>query len=163
MAKGRTYALVMRKDSVAPHKLESRPSGGPRFGGDRAGRPDRRAAYPSRVLAAVRPRSSTDVLIAPRASPAARYALSDLESALHGRLDGLRLSPLKLARATGQARDRARRRRRTADAPGALTTVGYERPANLLHLALDNEVTTRPAARERSHSVTSRPSRASAT
>ncbi|MGI5861494.1 MAG: phosphonopyruvate decarboxylase [Myxococcales bacterium] len=146
MAKGRTYALVMRKDSVAPHKLESRPERRPLASEaiapalPTAELPTRREVLAA-VQAAVRP---TDVLIATTGfTGRALYALSDLPNQLY------MVGSMGCASSLGLGLALARPDKRVIVLDGdgallmrlgALTTVGYERPANLLHLALDNEV-----------------------
>ena len=140
----RPYALVMRKGSVADAQLDRAPAGGSGDGdeqpvaaapgtGARAGRCSRRSGR----LPRPRPAGGDHRLHRPRAlRPAATG-----QPALHGGLHGLRGEPRRWVWPLA----RPERRVIAIDGDGAalmrlgaLTTVGAERPPNLVHVLLDN-------------------------
>jgi phosphonopyruvate decarboxylase len=145
-AKRTPYGLVMKKDSVADHKLKTKAAPkpiapfqvAPWSYGD---------ALPSRrdVLSAVqRAARPTDALVATTGfTGRALYALDDRPSQLY------MVGSMGCASAFGLGLAWAQPARRTIVLDGdgaalmrlgALATVGYERPGNLLHIVLDNEV-----------------------
>lgn len=142
---GTPYGLVMKKDTVVPHKLTSKPKPKPLAApltGERKSisRPTRRE-----VLAEVQ-----RLTLAPHAIVAttgftgrALYALDDRESQLYmvGSMGCVSSFALGIAVAKPKKKIVA------LDGDGAITmrmgalaTVGYERPGNLVHVLLDNEV-----------------------
>lgn len=147
------FAFVMRKDSVAPHKLSSRPTSrdiadrpvvGPGFPLDAADRPSRTEA----LLAAQRATNgqggvSADLVVATTGYTGRElYACEDRPNQLYmvGSMGCASTFGLGLAWA------RPDRRVVVLDGDGALlmrmgclATIGYERPANLVHVLLDNE------------------------
>lgn len=140
------YGLIMKKDSVADHKLKSKPephSIAP-FGVEPWKYTD---ALPTRreVLAAVqRANRATDAVVATTGfTGRALYALDDRANQLYmvGSMGCASTFGLGLAWAQPQRRvvvldgDGAVLMRM-----GALATLGYERPGNLLHIVIDNEV-----------------------
>lgn len=146
MTKTRTpYGLVMKKDAVAAHKLTSKPERRAFnvAAEDTSAWP---AALPSRtevlraVQGAARP---TDVLVATTGYTGRElYALEDRPNQLYmvGSMGCASTFGLGLAWAQPQ------RRTIVLDGDGAvlmrmgaLATLGYERPKNLLHIVLDNE------------------------
>ena len=146
------YGFIMRKDSVAPHKLKSKPkvkhlvsadlpnSATPVPPGSAAARPTRR-----QVLEFIQRHSrKSDVLLATTGfTGRVLYALDDRPNQLYmvGAMGCVSSLGLGLALTQPQRRiivldgDGAALMRL-----GALATIGYERPANLLHILLDNEV-----------------------
>lgn len=151
------YALVMKKGTVAPHALESRPARRPTF--ECASMPFGRAPQYTRteMLRAVQhavspgysrgdgPRDqSGDLLIATTGYTGRElYACQDRANQLY------MVGSMGCASsfALGVASAQPRRRVIVLDGDGALlmrlgalTTIGYERPNNLLHIVLDNEV-----------------------
>ena len=141
------YGLVMKKDSVADHKLKSKAQPKPvapfavepwSYGS---------APLPSRrdVLAAVqRANRATDAVVATTGfTGRALYALDDRANQLYmvGSMGCASTFGLGLAWAQPARRvvvldgDGAVLMRM-----GALATLGYERPKNLLHIVIDNEV-----------------------
>lgn len=150
MRKTRTpYGLIMRKDSVADHKLRTKPSPRPLStlleGPTSSSGPD--PARPSRreVLSAVqRAERPTDALVATTGfTGRALYALEDRKNQLYMVGSMGCAGPFGLGLALAQPS----RRVVVLDGDGAilmrmgaLATLGYERPKNLLHIALDNEV-----------------------
>jgi phosphonopyruvate decarboxylase len=142
---GLPYGLLMKKDTVSPHELKApkaptlptRPGLEPcEWPGDR---PTRRQA-----LAAVRAAAGPDAALVATTGFTGRslYALGDLASQLYV-IGGMGCaSSLGL----GLALARPDRRVVVLDGDGAalmrlgaLATVGFERPANLVHVLLDNE------------------------
>jgi phosphonopyruvate decarboxylase len=139
------YALVMRKDSVAPHALRSRPASRPA-----APRVLSPAAWPAGppgrdgvlrcVQAAVRP---GDAVIATTGyTGRALYALDDRASQLY------LVGSMGCASSVGLGVALAQPHRRVVVLDGdgaalmrlgALATIGERRPPNLVHLLLDNE------------------------
>jgi phosphonopyruvate decarboxylase len=148
MTKTRTpFAFVMKKDSVAPHKLTSRPTAreimpispaviSPVPGGER---PTRNAA----LGAVQRALGPSDVVVATTGYTGRElYACGDLPSQLYMVGSMGCASPFGL----GLAWARPDRRVIVLDGDGAmlmrmgvLATIGYERPTNLVHVLLDNE------------------------
>ena len=140
------YGLVMRKDSVADHKLRTKAIPKP-FSpipvapwSERTDLPTRRSVLAA-IQAAVRP---TDALVATTGfTGRALYALDDRASQLYmvGSMGCAGSFGLGLALVQPQRRvvvldgDGAALMRL-----GALATLGYERPVNLVHVLLDNEV-----------------------
>src|SRR5262249_14088568 len=139
------FALVMRKDSVAPHALRSRPAPSPlatpalpaaEWPADPPGRDDVLRC----VQAALGP---GDAVIATTGyTGRALYALDDRPSQLYlvGSMGGAAGVGL------GGALAQPRRRVAVLDGDGAalmrrgaLATIGARRPPNLVHLLLDNE------------------------
>ena len=140
------YGLIMRKDSVADYKLQTKASPKPVTEGT-VGSWGPQATYPTRrevlamIQAKVRP---TDALVATTGfTGRALYALDDRPSQLYmvGSMGCASSFGLGLAIAQPQRRvvvldgDGAALMRL-----GALATLGYERPDNLIHVLLDNEV-----------------------
>lgn len=139
------YGLIMKKDSVFPHALKTRLErrGEP---GSALGAPAWAERAPSRteVLKAVQQHADpTDAVIATTGYMGrALYAIEDRESQLYMVGSMGCASSLGL----GLARHQPSRRVIVLDGDGAalmrlgaLATIGYERPPNLLHLVLDNE------------------------
>jgi phosphonopyruvate decarboxylase len=140
------YGLVMKKDSVADHKLRSKAAPKPLTpyaveGWHAAGPLPSRRDVLSAVQRAARP---TDALIATTGfTGRCLYALDDRPSQLY------MVGSMGCASSFGLGLAWAEPARRTIVLDGdgavlmrmgALTTVGYERPENLLHIVLDNEV-----------------------
>jgi phosphonopyruvate decarboxylase len=141
------YAFVMRKDSVAPHKLRSvpavrdvpvaLPAASPLL--DVAARPSRGEA----LRALQRALGPNDVVVATTGFTGRElYACADLPSQLYMVGSMGCASPFGL----GLAWARPDQRVIVLDGDGAmlmrmgaLTTIGYERPKNLVHVLLDNE------------------------
>jgi phosphonopyruvate decarboxylase len=142
------FAFVMKKDSVAPHKLTSKPT--PRdfssapvtsnaFAANVAERPSRTEALHA-VQRALRPE---DLVVATTGYTGRElYACDDRPNQLYmvGSMGCASTFGLGLAWA------RPDRRVIVLDGDGALlmrmgclATIGYERPANLVHVLLDNE------------------------
>jgi phosphonopyruvate decarboxylase len=137
------YALVMKKDSVAPHKLTSKPTarevpaplpaGG--FSGDRPSRTE--------ALRAVQRVTGKDLVVATTGFTGRElYACEDRPNQLYMVGSMGCASPFGL----GLAWARPDRRVVVLDGDGALlmrlgalATLGYERPQNLVHVLLDNE------------------------
>jgi phosphonopyruvate decarboxylase len=140
------YGLVMKKDSVADHKLKSKPQ--PKGIAPFAVAPWSYAeSLPTRreVLAAVqKAERATDALVATTGfTGRSLYALDDRANQLYmvGSMGCASTFGLGLAWAQPQ------RRVIVLDGDGAvlmrmsaLATLGYERPKNLLHIVIDNEV-----------------------
>ena len=147
MKKNRTpYGLVMKKDSVSDHKLQTKPAPRPLtpFTTPLAARTE---AAPTRreILAAVQQGAAKrDAVVATTGfTGRALYALDDRKSQLYMVGSMGCAGPFGLGLAFAQ-RDR---RVIVLDGDGALlmrmgalATLGYERPNNLLHIAIDNEV-----------------------
>lgn len=142
------YAFVMKKDSVAPHKLTSKPAAreiaagpvtGPAFPPNVAERPSRTDALRA-VQKALRPE---DLVVATTGYTGRElYACEDRPNQLYmvGSMGCASTFGLGLAWA------RPDRRVVVLDGDGALlmrmgclATIGYERPKNLVHVLLDNE------------------------
>jgi phosphonopyruvate decarboxylase len=142
------YAFVMKKDSVAPHKLTSRPA--------TRGIPEPLAtaakAFPAAVaermtrteaLRAVQRATGSDVVVATTGYTGRElYACEDRPNQLYMVGSMGCASPFGL----GLAWARPDRRVVVLDGDGALlmrmgvlATLGYERPSNLVHVLLDNE------------------------
>ncbi len=147
MTRARTpYGLVMKKDSVAEHKLQKRPA--PREIGAPLPHPFAwPSALPSReeaLLAVQRNARPEDVIVATTGYTGRElYACADLPNQLYmvGSMGCAATFGLGLAWA------RPDRRVIVLDGDGAalmrlgaLATLGYERPRNLLHVLLDNEL-----------------------
>jgi phosphonopyruvate decarboxylase len=139
------YALIMKKDSVSPNPLKTRLERRRLPSGD-LGSPAWTGQAPSRtdVLKAVQDHvSPTDAVIATTGyTGRALYAIEDRPSQLYMVGSMGCASSLGL----GLARCQPGRRVIVLDGDGAalmrlgaLATIGYERPANLLHVVLDNE------------------------
>jgi phosphonopyruvate decarboxylase len=154
------YGLVMKKDSVAEHKLQTKAA--PKSLGAFSIEPWCYApVLPSRreVLSAVqRAARMTDAVVATTGfTGRALYALDDRPNQLY------MVGSMGCASAFGLGLAWAQPQRRTIVLDGdgavlmrmgALATVGYERPANLLHIVLDNEVHDSTGAQSTvSHSV----------
>ncbi|MBL8601358.1 MAG: phosphonopyruvate decarboxylase [Myxococcales bacterium] len=140
------FGLIMKKDSVSDHKLKTRAE--PRSIAPFEVKPwSKAAALPSRrdVLAALQASASpTDAFIATTGfTGRALYALDDRPSQLYmvGSMGCASTFGLGLAWAQPQRKvivldgDGAALMRL-----GAFATLGYERPTNLVHVLLDNEV-----------------------
>jgi phosphonopyruvate decarboxylase len=140
------YGLIMKKDSVADHKLKTKAAPKP-ITAFQVGPWQATDALPSRrdVLSAVqRTVRPTDALVATTGfTGRALYALDDRASQLY------MVGSMGCASAFGLGLAWAQPARRTIVLDGdgaalmrlgALATVGYERPGNLLHIVLDNEV-----------------------
>ena len=142
------YAFVMKKDSVAPHKLTSKPNArdfgaspvtGPAFPANVAHRPSRTDALRA-VQKALRPE---DLVIATTGYTGRElYACDDRPNQLYMVGSMGCAAPFGL----GLAWARPDRRVVVLDGDGALlmrmgclATIGYERPKNLVHVLLDNE------------------------
>ena len=142
------YAFVMKKDSVAAHKLTSKPAAreigagvvaGPAFPSNVADRPSRTDALRA-VQRALRPE---DLVVATTGYTGRElYACEDRPNQLYmvGSMGCASTFGLGLAWA------RPDRRVVVLDGDGALlmrmgclATIGYERPKNLVHVLLDNE------------------------
>ncbi len=142
------YCFVMKKDSVAPHKLTSRPTARELlpppsspivFSNTIAERPTRGEALRA-VQKAVKPE---DLIVATTGYTGRElYACEDRQNQLYmvGSMGCASVFGLGLAWA------RPDRRVIVLDGDGALlmrmgalATIGYERPANLVHVLLDNE------------------------
>jgi len=159
-AKRTPYGLVMKKDSVADHKLKTKAAPKP-IAPFQVGPWGGHDALPSRrdVLSAVqRAARPTDALVATTGfTGRALYALDDRPSQLY------MVGSMGCASAFGLGLAWAQPARRTIVLDGdgaalmrlgALATVGYERPGNLLHIVLDNEVHDSTGAQSTvSHSV----------
>ena len=154
------YGLIMRKDSVADYKLQTKASPKPVTEGS-VGPWGPQASYPTRreVLAMIQAKvQPTDALVATTGfTGRALYALDDRPSQLYmvGSMGCASSFGLGLAIAQPQRRvvvldgDGAALMRL-----GALATLGYERPDNLIHVLLDNEVHDSTGGQETvSHSV----------
>jgi phosphonopyruvate decarboxylase len=142
---GTPYGLVMKKDTVAPHKLMSKPKpkplGVPLVGERKStSRPTRRE-----VLAEVQRLTPAPHAIVATTGFTGRalYALDDRESQLYmvGSMGCVSSFALGIAVAKPERKIVA------LDGDGAITmrlgalaTVGYERPKNMIHVLLDNEV-----------------------
>jgi phosphonopyruvate decarboxylase len=144
-ATGTPYGLLMSAGAVAEHALRSSPTprplvAPPGLAAWPAERPTRREALAA-VQQAARP---SDALLATTGyTGRALYALDDRPSQLYmvGAMGCVSSLALGLALAEPWRRVIA------LDGDGALlmrlggmTTIGYERPANLIHVVLDNEV-----------------------
>lgn len=152
------FAFVMKKDSVAPYKLTSRPtarellpplssaSSPAVFSANTAERPSRGEA-----LRAVQRAVSSDDLIVATTGYTGRelYACEDRPNQLYmvGSMGCASTFGLGLAWALQHGAGAASKRRvivLDGDGAllmrlGALATIGYERPTNLVHVLLDNE------------------------
>ncbi len=144
-SKGLPYALVMKKGSVADWKLKSRPEARPL-----ASPPAPQGALPARVpraeiLRAVQASLRPGDLVIASTGFAGRelYSLDDRREQLY------MVGSLGCAMSLGLGLALARPKRRiiVLDGDGAvlmrmggLTTVGYERPPNLVHVLLDNQM-----------------------
>src|SRR5262245_42565326 len=139
------FALVMRKDSVAPHALRSRPALSPPAtpalpAADWAADATGRDAVLRCVQAALRP---GDAVIATTGyTGRALYALDDRPSQLY------LVGSMGCASSVGLGLALAQPRRRVVVLDGdgaalmrlgALATIGHQRPPNLVHVLLDNE------------------------
>ncbi|MBX3723780.1 MAG: phosphonopyruvate decarboxylase [Turneriella sp.] len=147
---GTPYGLVMKKDTVAPHKLTSKPKPKP-FGSispaDAAirhavtqGRPTRREVLSEVQKLTPAPHA---VVATTGFTGRALYALDDRDSQLYmvGSMGCVSSFALGIAVA------KPNRKVVALDGDGAITmrmgalaTVGYERPKNMIHVLLDNEV-----------------------
>ncbi|AKV03725.1 Phosphonopyruvate decarboxylase [Labilithrix luteola] len=145
---GLPFCLVMKKDSVAPHKLTSKPVARPTVTAPaqapvadlpKADRPSRQEALRA-VQATARP---DDVVIATTGFTGRElYACEDR----HNQLYVVGSMGCASSIALGLAWAQPNRRIVVLDGDGAmlmrmgaLATVGYERPGNLVHVLLDNE------------------------
>jgi phosphonopyruvate decarboxylase len=146
---GTPYGLIMKKDVVAPHALTTRTGNKPegKINARPAAWQDTTFARPTRseVLAevqklAVKPHA---VVATTGFTGRALYALSDLENQLYmvGSMGCISSFALGIARAKTDRKvialdgDGAYLMRM-----GAAATLGFERPQNLVHILLDNEV-----------------------
>ena len=141
---GIPFAFVMKKDSVAPWPVKSRPEPRPVFDPPpREGRFLPAAATRTEMLKALRAvvRQGDIVLATTGFTGRELYALEDSENQLYmvGSMGCL------MSLALGVALVRPDRRVIAVDGDGAvlmrmggLSTVGYERPKNLVHIVLDN-------------------------
>ena len=142
---GTSYALVMRKGSVAERELASRPVAKP-WGAYAAAAAARESPVATRrdVLRAVqRAADPSDILVASTGYTGRElYALEDRSNQLYlvGSMGCASSLGLGLALAL------PRRRIIVLDGDGAvlmrmgaLATIGYERPGNLVHVVLDNQ------------------------
>jgi phosphonopyruvate decarboxylase len=142
------YAFVMKKDSVAPHKLTSRPTAReiPAPATSPAAFPANQADRPSRtdaLRAVQRALGPNDLVVATTGYTGRElYACDDRPNQLYmvGSMGCASTFGLGLAWA------RPDRRVIVLDGDGALlmrlgalATIGYERPSNLVHVLLDNE------------------------
>jgi len=138
------YALVMKKDSVAPHKLTSKPSAragrgtiAGAFGGERPSRTETLRAVQRATDA------TKDLLVATTGFTGRElYACDDRANQLYMVGSMGCAAPFGL----GLAWARPDKRVVVLDGDGALlmrmgalATLGYERPRNLVHVLLDNE------------------------
>ncbi|MBX3197644.1 MAG: phosphonopyruvate decarboxylase [Labilithrix sp.] len=140
------YAFVMKKDSVAPYKLTSRPTARelPAGAAD-VPFPTNASERPTRTeaLQAVQRVTGSDLVVATTGFTGRElYACDDRPNQLYmvGSMGCASVFGLGLAQA------RPDRRVVVLDGDGALlmrlgglATIGYERPANLVHVLLDNE------------------------
>ena len=137
----RPYALVMRKGSVAEAKLGAAPAAPTPGRAAPAARP-RASATRRDMLAAIRSAAVADVLVATTGYTGRElYAQGDAPNQFY--MVGSMGCAVSVA--LGIALARPRRRVIAIDGDGALlmrmgalTTVGCERPANLVHVVLDN-------------------------
>jgi phosphonopyruvate decarboxylase len=137
----RPYGFVMRKGSVAPAELRAAPAPPPRAARAAVTAPAPQATR-HEMLAAMRGAAGGDVLIATTGYTGRElYALGDTPNQLY--LVGSMGCAVSLA--LGIALAQPRRRVIAIDGDGALlmrmgalATVGWERPANLMHVLLDN-------------------------
>jgi phosphonopyruvate decarboxylase len=142
------FCFVMKKDSVAPHKLTSKPTMRLMPGQSAAAAPlaDFPILRPSRTeaLRAVQKAAGPNDLIVATTGYTGRelYALEDRANQLYMVGSMGCAAPFGL----GLARARPDKRVIVLDGDGALlmrmgclATIGYERPANLVHVLLDNE------------------------
>ncbi|MBX3227733.1 MAG: phosphonopyruvate decarboxylase [Labilithrix sp.] len=141
------FCFVMKKDSVAPHKLTSKPTMRQVPPVDPAASlADFPAVRPSRteVLRAVQKAAGPDDLLVATTGYTGRelYACDDRDNQLYMVGSMGCAAPFGL----GLARARPDKRVIVLDGDGALlmrmgclATLGYERPANLVHVLLDNE------------------------
>jgi phosphonopyruvate decarboxylase len=158
-AAGTPYAFVMRKGSVAPHGLRTVPEvrslrPGPALAPWAAQRLTRTAALAA-IRAAARP---DDVLIA-----STGYTGRELYAAGDGSNQLYLVGSMGCASGVGLGLCTARPERRVVVIDGdgaalmrlgALATIGYERPPNLVHVLLDNEAHDSTGAQSTvSHSV----------
>lgn len=138
----RPYALLMRKSSVAPCQLKSRASARPTLA---ATAPDRCPRTSSRreILAAVQEHARADDVIVATTGYTGRelYACGDRANQLY------MVGSMGCATSLGLGLAIAQPARRTIVIDGdgaalmrlgAMATLGYERPPNLLHVLLDN-------------------------
>ncbi|MBX3211698.1 MAG: phosphonopyruvate decarboxylase [Labilithrix sp.] len=142
------YAFVMKKDSVAPYKLTSRPTArelAPASSTPDVPFPTTAAERPTRTeaLQAVQRVTGSDLVVATTGFTGRElYACDDRPNQLYmvGSMGCASVFGLGLAQA------RPDRRVVVLDGDGALlmrlgglATIGYERPGNLVHVLLDNE------------------------
>jgi phosphonopyruvate decarboxylase len=146
---GLPFGLIMEKDSVAPHPLRSKPEPRPlaKEGSPEPQWPAELAELPSRSEALRVAQNSarpTDAVIATTGfTGRALYALEDRPNQLYMVGSMGCASSLGL----GLAVSEPRRRVIVIDGDGAalmrlgaMATIGYERPPNLIHILLDNEM-----------------------
>ena len=139
----RPYALVMKKGSVDKHALQSRPQVKPSFVCN-AGPMGQAQATRQQVLQSLQSVTRADDVVLATTGFMGRelYAVADRANQLYmvGSMGCVSSLALGLALAQPQRRviavdgDGALLMRM-----GALTTIGYQRPKNLIHLLLDNE------------------------
>ena len=141
------FCFVMKKDSVAPHKLQSRPTAReilPPTAGASTAQPFV-ADRPSRhdALVAVQKKTAADLVVATTGFTGRElYACEDRDNQLY------MVGSMGCAASFGLGLAWAQPNRRVVvlDGDGALlmrlgvlATLGYERPNNLVHVLLDNE------------------------
>jgi phosphonopyruvate decarboxylase len=140
-SESRPYALVMRKGSVADAKLGNAPAVTRRVPVPAAPRPAARHAR-REMLAAIRAAAGGDVLVATTGYTGRElYALGDSPNQLY--MVGSMGCAASLALGLALAQPRWRIVAIDGDGAllmrlGALTTIGAELPANLVHVLLDN-------------------------
>ncbi|MBX3186663.1 MAG: phosphonopyruvate decarboxylase [Labilithrix sp.] len=143
---GMPYCLVMKKDSVAPHKLASKPAVRAEARARAVVRPASAGERPSReeaLRAVQRAVDSKDIVVATTGYTGRElYACDDRPNQLY--VVGSMGCASSIA--LGMAWARPDRRVVVLDGDGAmlmrlgaLATVAYEQPANLVHVLLDNE------------------------
>lgn len=154
------YGLVMKKDSVEAHKLKSAPVVRAAAQGaiDERAWPEERPSRSDALAAVQRAARANDVVVATTGYTGRElYALDDRKSQLY------MVGSMGCASSFGLGLACARPDRRVVVLDGdgaalmrmgALATLGYERPANLLHVLLDNETHDSTGAQSTvSHSV----------
>lgn len=139
------FCFVMKKDSVAPYKLTSRPTAREIAPAQAAAQPASGAERPSRgeALLAVQRETKDDLVVATTGFTGRElYACDDRDNQLYmvGSMGCASTFALGLALA------QPKKRVVVLDGDGALlmrlgclATIGYERPDNLVHVLLDNE------------------------
>jgi phosphonopyruvate decarboxylase len=146
---GLPFGLIMEKDSVAPHPLQSRPETRPpaRDASPEPQWPVELAELPSRSealrVAQNRARPNDAVIATTGYTGRALYALGDRPNQLY------MVGSMGCASSLGMGLAVAQPQRRVIVIDGdgaalmrlgAMATIGYERPPNLIHILLDNEM-----------------------